>query len=261
MRVELRADGVDVDDLRLVEGRGELLQRELDAGPERVRRGVAGGEGRFQRVLDRQQVLGEILDRVLVRLRDVVGRLLADVLGVGAGAQPRVLQLRRLVLGLLEERRDIGGRVGGVRIPGRIRARADPSASAARHHPVRVPRVFPGWSCALLDWRFCALFGAQFDNGGISRPFNVPRGSATAPDRPAVGTRENKDLKVGTAVSARSAPDTFREGRRERYFAAPSAFARTWVSSRAAASGGAASQPARFRRRDRPAPRSTADAR
>src|SRR5258708_35172080 len=41
----------------------------------------------------------------------VVLRLLAAVIGLGLGPQPRVLQPRRLVLGLLEQGREMGGRL------------------------------------------------------------------------------------------------------------------------------------------------------
>src|SRR6185437_676672 len=45
----------------------------------------------FERVLDGEKILGKFLDRVLVRAGDVELALAADILDLGAGAQPRVL--------------------------------------------------------------------------------------------------------------------------------------------------------------------------
>ena len=108
--------GFDFDDLRPVERRLQRLQREVGAGLQRLDRDVLGGERLLERVLHRQQVLGELLDGVLVRPRDVGLRLLADVVGLGPGAQERVAQVGDFGLGLLEEVAEVGRRVrrGGV---------------------------------------------------------------------------------------------------------------------------------------------------
>ena len=77
-----------------------------------VERYVAGRERLLERVLDRQQVLREALDRVLVRLGDVGLRDLADVVGLGLGAQPGVLHFGHFRLDARQLRRDVVGDMG-----------------------------------------------------------------------------------------------------------------------------------------------------
>jgi hypothetical protein len=67
----------------------------------------------LERILDREQILRELLDRVLVRLRDVGLALAEYVLDLGARAKPRVLHLGGLALGTGE--RVVAHALGGAR--------------------------------------------------------------------------------------------------------------------------------------------------
>ena len=60
-------------------------------------------ERRLEAVLDRQQFGREVFDRVLVRAGDVGLGALADVFGLGLGAQPGVVVLLRGEFGLLQQ--------------------------------------------------------------------------------------------------------------------------------------------------------------
>src|SRR5579864_5462363 len=92
VRIEFLAGRVDFPYLRPAERGVQRLQREIGAGLQRLGRDrLIRGERLLERVLDREQILGKFLDRVLVRAGDVELALAADVLDLGAGAQPRVL--------------------------------------------------------------------------------------------------------------------------------------------------------------------------
>ena len=62
--------------------------------------GVVRGQRRFQAVVHRQQLGGEVFHRVLVGVGDVGLGAFADVVGLRLGAQPRVVMLLRLQLEL-----------------------------------------------------------------------------------------------------------------------------------------------------------------
>ena len=84
VRIELLRRRVDLGDLRLVERRASCFSVSSTPALSVSSGALSGGERRFERILDRQQLAGEALDRVLVGSGDVGLRLLADVLDVGA---------------------------------------------------------------------------------------------------------------------------------------------------------------------------------
>src|SRR5256885_16314760 len=69
----------------------QLLQCKLDSAPQRFKRGGVGRERRFQAVLYGKQVRGDGLDRVLVGVRDLDRRPLADIFRLRLGSEPSVV--------------------------------------------------------------------------------------------------------------------------------------------------------------------------
>ena len=99
----------------------QRLQRQLDAGLAAFDRLRSASASAFSSAsFTGQQVLGEPLDRELVRLGDVGLRDLAGVLGLGLGAQEGVLEARDLGLrrGKLVAGSGVSGAAASVRAAG-----------------------------------------------------------------------------------------------------------------------------------------------
>ena len=111
VRIEPLADRIDFGDLRAAKRSFKRLQRQLGAGLQCFRRDVLGSKRLLERVLHGQKILGELLDRVLIRLCNVRLRLLARVFGVGARAKPCVAKVRDLRLGLFQQVCKVGSGV------------------------------------------------------------------------------------------------------------------------------------------------------
>ena len=103
VRVEFLPGGADFLETRLPEHRAQLLQRQLDPVPQRFQGRGVGGEGRFQAVLDGQQLDGDRLDRVLVGVGQLERCSLADVVRFGLSSKPGIVVLLRLRLGLPQQ--------------------------------------------------------------------------------------------------------------------------------------------------------------
>src|SRR5690349_6290195 len=191
VRIEPLSDRIDLGELRLLERGVELLQGELDTGAQRLGIGVTVGEGRLQRVLHREQAFGELLDAIAMRLGDIGLPLAADVLGVGARPQVRLLHRGGLVFGLLEQGHDVGGwitvrTVGhdlGPAVIGWNGWTAAIGGSRGVVEWIRVHDVF-GLEKAKTPARTARPPGGpesprpgQHDYGGASRPFNGRRRS------------------------------------------------------------------------------------
>ncbi len=98
MRIELLANGVQSNNLALLQRAHQLAQRELDAFAD-LREVISGVcDGRFEAVHHGQQMLGEAFDGELVRLRHVFLTTAADVFRLRLGAQEAFLHLGQLGL-------------------------------------------------------------------------------------------------------------------------------------------------------------------
>ena len=98
---------IDLDDVRFVECGLEVLERQGHAVPQCLGLGVRRRQGQLQRVLDRQQLLRKALDRVLVRLGDVVLGQPPGVVCLGFGAEPRVPEFAGFGFGTFELGRQV----------------------------------------------------------------------------------------------------------------------------------------------------------
>ncbi len=123
VRVESLADRIDFGQPDLFKGSQQLLQRDLHALAQLFGIGRARFERAFQAVGDRNQRLGERLDRVLLDLRDFLGRAPARVLELGSRPQIQIVVFRRLAscglqFGQQVRRRPFGGRRRGQPVVG-----------------------------------------------------------------------------------------------------------------------------------------------
>src|SRR5262249_25326818 len=106
--VELPSDGVDFLEAGFPEDRAQLLQSQLDPVLQGFQGRGVRRERRLQAVLDGQQLDGDGLYRVLVRVGELYCGPLADVVRLSLGPEPRVVVLSRLGFGLPQELGGIG---------------------------------------------------------------------------------------------------------------------------------------------------------
>jgi hypothetical protein len=96
-------------ELHLVETPLELLERELDARAQRLRRAFSAASDDSSESFHGEKLAGKALDAVFVALSPRPRRPCFRMLShLGPCAEPRVAQLRRLGLGFLELRGNTG---------------------------------------------------------------------------------------------------------------------------------------------------------